>query len=203
MKFFNPKPPRAAEVREVPLGKACEGALLLVYLLLWPQCDLSGGLLAEVSEPAVAALKAELQRRWLNRGAPIAIELPARLPALCIEVAVHVFRNVAELLRQQESRARSAGGVLCTISSGCSLFGAVRCATRCAGGWRLAGVICRLSSNRSRPLSAICARDAEFLSDKVSVRFSSLRHHRGPGQTRGGAACGEDGVVESEVGNQK
>jgi len=60
--MFRSAPPRAIEKREIPLSGFSEGALLLLYALLWPQCNLNGQL-AVIHGPAVDSLRAELQRR--------------------------------------------------------------------------------------------------------------------------------------------
>lgn len=97
-KSNNSKPARAVEVCEVPLENRCEGAIVLLYALLLPQCEASLGLLEAVSTPVLAALRAETVRRWQGRGKPISIQLPERLPAPCIQIAAQVFGIILKSL---------------------------------------------------------------------------------------------------------
>ncbi len=102
MRFFNSaKPARVAavEAQRIELGEFSEAGLLLVLTYFLPQLEVAKGLFDDVYKPVVAALRGELVRRWQNRGGPIAIEIADRLPALCIELSVRVFRDMAESFR--------------------------------------------------------------------------------------------------------
>jgi len=111
MKFWNSKPERAAEVREIPLGNYSEAALLLVLAGLFPQSSIAAEL-ETVLGPVTDGLRAELQSRWLKRGKTISIQLPARLPAVIIEACAQLFICMQENLRPQVIIARAAGPLL-------------------------------------------------------------------------------------------
>jgi hypothetical protein len=102
MKIFS-KPARAGavETQQIELGDYGEPALLLVLALFLPQIEVSQGLFGEVYFPVVAALKSELCRKWQNRGAPIVLQIPDRLPGCCIELSVRIFRQMVDGLRPQ------------------------------------------------------------------------------------------------------
>jgi hypothetical protein len=101
-----------AKAQGVPLAFFSEAAILFFFALLHPQREISNGLIAEVYDPIVGFLRAELVRRWARRGAEIVVEFPERLPAICIEANLLIFRSMTAELRQMETQVQPVGSLI-------------------------------------------------------------------------------------------